>query len=116
MDENEKKFLILLENPGNPIEKTVRISEDGADLLWPVVFLYPEYGQTDFVESFNENTKLLLFKTLFKKNTSLNKFLNSQRFNEILEDMFKETPGWDSEGKYKKDSIEVIFVNVYSPK
>ncbi len=57
LGENEKKFLNLLENPSNPIDKNVRLSENGTELIWPVVFLYPEYGQTDFIESFHENTK-----------------------------------------------------------
>ena len=28
--------------------------DDSGSLHWPVMFLYPEYGQTDFVSDFNE--------------------------------------------------------------
>lgn len=45
----------LLENPVNQSQKTVCIAEDGS-LQWPVIFLYPEHGQTDFIEAFNENS------------------------------------------------------------
>lgn len=34
----------------------VCLDEDG-NLNWPVLFLYPEYGQTDFISAFQENTR-----------------------------------------------------------
>jgi hypothetical protein len=40
----------------NPNQKPIQLSEDGTSLIWPVVFLYPEYGQTDFIEAFEENS------------------------------------------------------------
>lgn len=40
----------------NPHQTVVHVAEDGQSLNWPVVFLYPEYGQTDFIESFNDST------------------------------------------------------------
>ena len=27
--------------------------------MWPVLFLYPEYGTSDLIESFNEHSKLV---------------------------------------------------------
>ena len=35
-------------------ESKVRLDESGA-LRWPVLFMYPEYGQTDYISSFHEN-------------------------------------------------------------
>ena len=37
------------------VGKRVRLEEDGS-LTWPVMFLYPEYGETDFVQEFHEET------------------------------------------------------------
>ena len=40
------------------LQKTVHFgkSDDGKMcLVWPVLFLYPEYGESDFIEAFNEN-------------------------------------------------------------
>jgi hypothetical protein len=36
------------------------MAEDGTHLKWPVIFLYPQYGQTDFIEAFDEETKYKL--------------------------------------------------------
>ncbi len=44
----------------NPLSKTVELTEDQLGLKWPVVFLYPEFGQTDFVESFDESSTYAL--------------------------------------------------------
>ncbi len=46
----------LIENPMNPNQKPIQLAENGNNLIWPVVFLYPEYGQTDFIEAFDENS------------------------------------------------------------
>jgi hypothetical protein len=44
----------------NPQQKTVHFSlsnqDNPTELNWPTLFLYPEHGQTDFIESFNENS------------------------------------------------------------
>ena len=42
-----------LEAPGVPSPK-VRLDEKGA-LIWPVVFLYPEYQETDFIQNYHED-------------------------------------------------------------
>lgn len=34
----------------------VHLDEQGR-LIWPVMFVYPEYGQTDFIQNFNEEDK-----------------------------------------------------------
>ncbi len=38
----------------HPSGERVYLEEDGS-LVWPVMFLYPEYGQTDFIRGFSEN-------------------------------------------------------------
>ena len=35
-------------------QKRVHVDEDN-NLVWPVLFLYPEFGETDFIEEFREN-------------------------------------------------------------
>ena len=35
------------------------ILDDNGVLHWPVLFVYPEHGQTDFIEAFNENQRLV---------------------------------------------------------
>uniref|UniRef100_A0A8I5ZKD6 Tetratricopeptide repeat domain 4 n=1 Tax=Rattus norvegicus TaxID=10116 RepID=A0A8I5ZKD6_RAT len=65
-----------------------RLSIDGQGRLsWPVLFLYPEYAQSDFISAFHEDT----------------------RFIDHLMAMFSEAPSWDSEHKYHPDDLEVYF-------
>jgi len=71
----------------HPSGAQVSLNSDGV-LLWPVMLLYPEYGETDFVEAFSE---LSLFA-------------------EHLEVMFgAEKPAWDVEDKYRPDHLQVFF-------
>ena len=46
-------------------------------LVWPVMFVYPEYGQTDFIQAFEEDCSL----------------------GAMLQSMFEERPPWDEESK-----------------
>ena len=39
-----------------PGEGIVHINDNG-ELVWPVMFLYPEYGQCDYIMAFNENSR-----------------------------------------------------------
>lgn len=63
------------------------ILDDHGRLSWPVLFLYPEYAQSDFVSAFHEDT----------------------RFIDHLVAMFSEKPPWDSELKYNPEALEVYF-------
>ena len=56
IQEKENEFVKILETQ---TEFPIRVSDnDGSEsIIWPVVFLYPEYGQTDFIQSFDENSK-----------------------------------------------------------
>ncbi|XP_043248495.1 DNA polymerase interacting tetratricopeptide repeat-containing, protein of 47 kDa [Colletes gigas] len=56
-------------------------------LIWPVMILYPETKQTDFIQNFHENTLLI----------------------EQLEQLFNEPPEWDSERRYTVQNINVYF-------
>ena len=40
----------------HPYGNGVSLSADGC-LTWPVLLLYPEYGQSDFIESFHEDSR-----------------------------------------------------------
>ncbi|OXB64571.1 hypothetical protein ASZ78_016023 [Callipepla squamata] len=64
----------------------VHLDADG-NLSWPVLFLYPEHEQTDFIEAFHENS----------------------RFIDHLIVMFAELPPWDLEGKYLPSNLELYF-------
>lgn len=61
--------------------------DDQGRLSWPVLFLYPEYAQSDFISAFHEDS----------------------RFIDHLMVMFGETPSWDLEQKYCPDNLEVYF-------
>lgn len=90
VQENEKEFFELLESPTNPQQKSVNInSEKNSELIWPVIFLYPEVGQTDFIEAFNENST----------------------FCEHLNIMFSQSPDWDSQKIYTNSSIQIYYEN-----
>ncbi|NXN32036.1 TTC4 protein, partial [Nycticryphes semicollaris] len=64
----------------------VHLDADG-NLHWPVLFLYPEHEQTDFIAAFHENS----------------------RFIDHLMVMFAELPPWDLEQKYLPSNIELYF-------
>uniref|UniRef100_A0A8C3BEV8 Tetratricopeptide repeat domain 4 n=1 Tax=Cairina moschata TaxID=8855 RepID=A0A8C3BEV8_CAIMO len=64
----------------------VHLDADG-NLNWPVLFLYPEHEQTDFIEAFHENS----------------------RFIDHLTVMFAELPPWDLERKYLPGNLELYF-------
>lgn len=34
--------------------------DDGGRLTWPVLFLYPEYAQSDFISAFHEDSRYFL--------------------------------------------------------
>lgn len=76
-------------DPVHPSGARVYQDEDG-NLHWPVLFLYPEYGQTDFIQNFHENST----------------------FEEHMLQMFgsgAEPAAWDEERKYMPDSLQIFF-------
>jgi hypothetical protein len=48
---------LRLEGP-HPSGERVHLDGQG-QLVWPVLLLYPEYGQTDFIAAFNENQRYM---------------------------------------------------------
>ncbi|KAM3619455.1 uncharacterized protein V6R79_008515 [Siganus canaliculatus] len=65
----------------------VFLDENGS-LHWPVLFLYPEHQQSDFISAFAE----------------------SSRFTDHLELMFgEERPPWDADRKYLPHSLQLYF-------
>lgn len=76
------------------LNKRVHLDDDNY-LVWPVLFLYPEFGETDFIQEFVEN----------------------QTFADHLEVMFGDPagrPGWDSEAKYTPARISLYFEDKYT--
>lgn len=69
-----------------------KLSEDGDAVVWPMMFLYPESCQSDFIESFDERCDL----------------------EDQLQLMFPEDrhPEWDEEGKYIWDRL-VCYAEAY---
>ncbi|KAK2154532.1 hypothetical protein LSH36_266g03024 [Paralvinella palmiformis] len=73
----------------HPSGAKVHLDTNGI-LRWPMLFVYPEYGQTDLIESFPENTRL----------------------SDQIEVMFgaqTEKAPWDKEQKYTPQNIEMYF-------
>ncbi|XP_045403897.1 tetratricopeptide repeat protein 4 isoform X2 [Lemur catta] len=70
----------------NPYGARLSLDDQGR-LSWPVLFLYPEYAQSDFISAFHEDS----------------------RFIDHLMVMFGETPSWDLEQKYCPNDLEVYF-------
>lgn len=65
----------------------VFMDEQGV-LHWPVLFLYPEHSQTDFISAFCENSS----------------------FIDHLAVMFgEELPPWDTDRKYQPQNLELFF-------
>ncbi|XP_071871921.1 DNA polymerase interacting tpr containing protein of 47kD [Bombus fervidus] len=56
-------------------------------LIWPVLILYPETKQTDFIQNFHEDTLLI----------------------EQLEQLLNDPPEWDSHRRYTPENINVYF-------
>ncbi|XP_003491696.1 DNA polymerase interacting tetratricopeptide repeat-containing, protein of 47 kDa [Bombus impatiens] len=56
-------------------------------LIWPVLILYPETKQTDFIQNFHEDTL----------------------FIEQLEELLNDPPEWDSYRRYTPENINVYF-------
>ncbi|VEN33913.1 unnamed protein product [Callosobruchus maculatus] len=56
-------------------------------LVWPVVFVYPEYKIMDYIQQFHENTTLL----------------------EQMLEVFEAYPEWDERQQYKAENLNVYF-------
>lgn len=68
----------------------VTIDESGR-LVWPVIFMYPEYKLTDFIQAFHED----------------------ETFENMLSEVFSEHPEWDTEKKYTPQNVRVYFEDTF---
>lgn len=84
LSDNEAPFRDL--HPAQPLG--VHMTTNGS-LAWPVIFAYPEYGQTDFIQSFNED----------------------DTFIDHLQAVFAEAPSWDTNGRYKWDTLRLGYMS-----
>ncbi len=76
----------------HPSKAKVFLNPDTQRLEWPVLFLYPEYGESDFIARFDE----------------------AANFADHIAHMFgpaSERVPWDTERKYIPDNIEIYFEN-----
>ena len=83
--------------PSHPaaLNNRVHLDGDGQYLIWPVLFMYPEFGETDFIQEFTEN----------------------QTYADHFEVMFDDPtnrPGWDPEGRYNPRTISVYFEDKFT--
>jgi len=87
---SNSQLLVLQSIESNhPSGAKVTLSDDGS-LQWPVMFLYPEYAESDFINAFNENST----------------------FADHLSLMFgAELPPWDVEHKYLPDRLKLYYEN-----
>ncbi|XP_078041559.1 DNA polymerase interacting tpr containing protein of 47kD [Augochlora pura] len=124
LDKEEEELINIIKNKGINLELTnqkkkpdlkdlepqipqiaqSRVHLDSENkLVWPVMILYPETHQTDFIQNFHEETLLI----------------------DQLEQLFSEPPEWDTEKRYTLQNINVYFegkdkysvhkVNVHQP-
>lgn len=70
-----------------PTGTTIQWNEQEQFLTFPVVFLYPEFGQADYVKEFHQNTKIV----------------------EELSVIFNSPAPWDQEGKYRLETIGLFY-------
>lgn len=87
ISEKDSKFLDLLETPVNPLQRCVQLATEKDRLVWPVALIYPEFGQTEYIEAFDEYNC----------------------FEDHLKIMLGECPPWDTSRKYDWQSVQVFY-------
>ncbi|KAG8198456.1 hypothetical protein JTE90_022191 [Oedothorax gibbosus] len=75
--------------PVHPALANARVHLDGDKLVWPVVFMYPEYGTTDYIQEFHEDSRFM---------DHLNVMFNSNN-----------PPNWDKCRQYVAENLQVYF-------
>ncbi|GFQ79442.1 tetratricopeptide repeat protein 4 homolog [Trichonephila clavata] len=85
-DENFENSIV------HPTLQYAQVHLKAGRLVWPVLFMYPEYGTTDYIHEFHEDASLL----------------------DHLNIMFKpdEPPEWDSKHEYIVENLQVYFSDV----
>lgn len=97
---NKKAFddplLVEMLESNSPSGNKVFCNPNG-DLVWPVIFLYPEYTQSDLIAEFNEKDTLdVHLLHMFGPDT--------------------EPPPWDIDSKYVYERLEIYFEDVKKEK
>ncbi|KAJ9590693.1 hypothetical protein L9F63_016209 [Diploptera punctata] len=70
----------------NAAHTRVHLDDDGC-LVWPVMFLYPEYKVTDLIQEFHENST----------------------FSHHLDTMFESPPDWDRDQTYVAKNLNIYY-------
>ena len=78
-------------------DSKVRFNENDDSISFPVLFVYPEVANCDFIEKFNENDQLY------------------QHLIAILDDESNQ-PGWNSNRMFSSESVTVKFMTMNSTK
>lgn len=95
IDLRQYRFMEQLNDDGEPIQKyqhpegqvcKIELHPEG-ELSFPVVFLYPEFNQSDTISMFFENDS----------------------FYAHFQNMFSEACPWDKEHQYNPDNLDVYF-------
>jgi len=86
-DPDQNRSIISAMETHQPDVK-VHLNSDNM-LVWPVMLVYPEHGQTDFIQEFAEDVTL----------------------GAMLTHAFEERPPWDDQGKYKVEDMNVWVEN-----
>jgi len=72
------------------VQNPVHLDSNTGELVFPVLFLYPEFGETDFIEEFRESEAL-------------------QQHIEVMFGEGVERPPWDTENRYRPASLVVYL-------
>ncbi|KAG1053657.1 hypothetical protein G6F43_004277 [Rhizopus delemar] len=83
----EKKITIQVEDEEIREKANIDYDFETKTINWPVFFLYPEYKESDYIQSFNE----------------------THTFQDHLEIMFEQSAPWDTKKEYTASSVEVFF-------
>ncbi|XP_064460930.1 DNA polymerase interacting tetratricopeptide repeat-containing, protein of 47 kDa-like [Ornithodoros turicata] len=76
-------------------DHTVHFADDKQDLVWPVIFLYPEFMDSDYIQRFCE----------------------SNTFEAVLQIMFGEgvqQPEWNADGRYAVGRLSIWYKGIGS--
>jgi len=90
----QKKDTLSLEDmePCHPaaLQKPLHLHSETGELVFPVLFLYPEFGETDFIEEWSQSETIM----------------------QHIEVMFgddAERPPWDSQNRYRPENLVVYL-------
>lgn len=117
---NDKQKLELRDlEPQVPQIAQSRVHFDQGDkLVWPVMILYPETQQTDFIQNFHEDTLFVSYLYQYISHHFIVKIKSLKymylsfilgRLTEQLMELFQEPPEWDTERRYTVTNINVYF-------